>query len=210
MKKTKIICINEFNIIKFIKNNKLLLLLLFLFVLGVILSVVLYRKDFLSNKFSIWIYNCYFSTKINSFLLSLGKCFISLLLIVVLFFICGTSMMGIITVPILISALGFTIGSLVSHVYSVYGIKGVAYTAVILVPSALIFLSALFVTSRHTINFSFSLAKLTFSNSLSKNISQEFKGYCFKYISLFVFTFLSAFLDVILNNSFVKYFEFLL
>lgn len=209
MKKTKIICINEFNIIKFIKNNKLLLLLLFLFVLGIVLSVVLYRKDFVSNKFSGWIFNYYFSTKVNSFLFSFAKAFISLLLIVVLFFICGTSMMGIITVPLLIGALGFVIGNLVSHIYSVYDIKGVAYTAVILLPSVLIFLSALFVTTRHTINFSFSLAKLTFSNSLTKNVSQEFKGYCFKYISLLVFAFLSAFLDVILNNSFLKYFDFL-
>jgi hypothetical protein len=117
-------------------------------------------------------------------------------------------MMGIITVPLSIGGLGFIIGTFISHIYSQYQIKGVAYTAVILVPSALIFLIALFNTCKHTLNFSYILTKLTFSNSTSKNISQEFKSYSLKYVTLLIFTFMSAILDVILNNSFLRYFEF--
>lgn len=209
MKKTKIICINQFNIIKFIKNNKITLLLSLLFLIGIIVSVVLYKKDFLSNKIPIWLNDYYFSIKETTLLLSFFKAFLSLLLIVALFFISGTSMMGIITVPLSISGLGFVIGSFVAEIYSQYSIKGVAYTAVILVPSALIFLLSLLTTCKYTMNFSFSLAKLTFLSSSTKNVSEEFKSYCFKYLSLLIFTLLSAILDVILNNSFLKYFEFI-
>lgn len=208
MKKTKIISLSEFNIIKFIKNNRISLLLSLLFLIGVIVSVVLYRKNFLENKIPIWLSNYYFSLRVTSMFISLFKSFLSLLLIIVLFFICGTSMMGIITVPISISALGFIIGSFVANIYSQYSIKGVAYTAVILLPSALIFLVSLFNTCKHTISFSLTLTKLTFTNTASKSISEEFKTYCFKYLSLLIFTLLSAAFDLILNNSFFKFFEF--
>lgn len=208
MKKTKIICISEFNIIKFIKNNKTLLLLSLLFLIGVVISVVLYKKNFLSNKFSVWLTEYYFSINGSSFFLSVAKSILSLSLIVAVFYICGTSMMGIVTVPITLSALGFIIGSFVAHIYSIYHIKGVAYTAVILLPSALLFLISLFNTCKHTLNFSFTLAKLTFTNLAAKNISQEFKNYSFKYLTLIIFAFFSAILDVILNNSFLKYFDF--
>ncbi len=208
MKKTKIICLNQFNIIKFIKNNKITLMLSLLFVIGVIVSVVLYKREFLSNKFPIWLTEYYFSIRANSLLISFSKAMLSLSLIVAVFFMCGTSMMGIVTVPISISTLGFVIGSFISHIYSLYDLRGVAYTAVILIPPALLFLASVFNTCKHTIDFSFSITKLTFANSVSKNISVEFKSYCFKYLMLLIFTFLSAILDVILNNSFLKYFEF--
>lgn len=208
MKKTKIISINQFNIIKFVKKNKISLLLCILFLIGVIISIVLYKKAFISNKIPIWLNNYYFSIKEAPPLLSFGKSILSLLLIIVVFFMCGTSMMGIITVPISVSSFGFIIGSFVAHIYSQFSIKGLAYTAVILVPSALIFLIALFNTCQHTILFSFNLVKLTFGNQAYKNIADEFKNYCYKYLSLLIFTVLSVILDLFLNNSFLKYFEF--
>ena len=208
MKKTKIISIKQFNIIEFIKKNKISLLLCVLFLIGAIVSVVLYKRTFISNKIPFWLNDYYFSIKQATPFISFSKSFLSLLLIIVTFYMCGTSMMGIITVPISVSLLGFITGSFIAHIYSQYAIKGVAYTAVILVPSALIFLVALLNTCKYTISFSFNLLKLTFGNNSHKNIADEFKNYCYKYLSLLIFTVLSVILDLFLNNSFLKYFEF--
>ncbi len=209
MRKTKIVNLRSFNILSYFGKNRIVLLLSFMFIAGVTLGTVMYAKNSGAQMFAGKIYDIYFSGKLNSsFIISALKWFAVLFAVSALFFISGTSMMGIVTVPLSLFAVGFILGDFSAFMYSLYSIKGVAFNAVIFIPPMLIFLITLITVCKCTLNFSYTIVKLTYNKSVAKNLSTDFKIYCGKYLILLAASLISALTDAALNNFFLKFFEF--
>lgn len=208
MRKTKIVNLRSFNLISYLSKNRLTFFLSLMFITGVALGTLLYAKSSGVQILAGRIFAAYFSCKTgSSFILSVLKWFLVLFAVTALFFISGASMMGIVTIPLCLSAVGFAIGNFSAYVYSLYSIRGVAYNAVIFIPSVLIFIIALIVICKYTLAFSYTIVKLTYNKTTAKNLSADFKVYCGKYLILTVVSLASAVLDATLNNLFLKFFE---
>lgn len=133
---------------------------------------------------------------------SLGSSVLFLLLI----FLSGFSAIGQIVPCIVLFAKGLSLGSCVGYFYLTYQFKGLLYVIVIIIPSTLIILLALFLSAKESIR----LSNLLFGTFLEKNtISfKTLKLYIIKNLILICFLLVSAILDGILSVLFAGIFKF--
>ncbi|MBR4910793.1 MAG: hypothetical protein IKZ47_05685 [Clostridia bacterium] len=124
------------------------------------------------------------------------------------FFIFGASVIGVVLSPIICCAAGLYFGSIVSFIYSVFSIKGVAFNAIVLIPASLVFSVCMFFAAKESFSFSLILLKLTFPKSRPVNVSAEFKSYCGRFLIFFVVLIIVSLIDSAVSVSFLKLFDF--
>lgn len=194
--------------IMFIMKNRLLIILTFIFIFGFSFAifsngkyefVTSWSENYLNDNFAKLGNSSFVNLVINSFLSSM--------LFLVLTLICGTSMLGIVLVPLLILLRGFLNGSIAAFLYSLYSFEGVAFYAVIILPTAVIFSIILIFCSISAINFSLNLAALTFKENYSNGIYFEFKKLTYKLFIYSAFVLMSSILEALLTSSFLKNFS---
>ena len=194
--------------IRFVLKNRLLIILMLSFLFGFSFSVFSFGKYEFINEYTENYINDFISEKGNAvFLKAVFNSFLSSMFSMVLCFICGTSMFGVITVPALVIFKGFICGSVAAYLYSVYSFEGVAFYAVIILPVTVIITIVLLLCSIDSINFSLNLARLTFSENNVNNIYFEFKRFSFKFLIYSLFVFVSAIVEALLSVGFIKSFS---
>lgn len=207
MQKGRVLRIRSFGFIEFFKKNSFLLTITFIFTVGVFIGVFSaenfnYLKDYSKEYITEYVVLRQNGSFGGIFLDS----FLSSLLVLFLFFVMGASLFGIVTVPASTMLKGMIMGGITALLYSTYGIKGVSFNAIILIPSSIVFLMMLLLACRESIKFSLKLATLTLNRTMPFNMAQDFKEYSVKYLLFSVGCLLSAFIDAIVSTGLIKHF----
>ena len=139
----------------------------------------------------------------ESFLSIALSSFMGSALVLLILFAAGTSILGVIFVPFLAVFRGVFYGGISALLYSEYAVKGIAFNAVLIIPSAFVFVIALLLASRESMRFSILIAKISLPGSASVNLSFDFKNYCGRYLFIVLIALASALTDAVLSCSFL-------
>ena len=115
-------------------------------------------------------------------------------------------MFGVITAPLLLGFKGYFYGAVAALLYNTYALKGVAFNAVIILPSAIFLIIALLLSAEDSVKFSFVLAKLTMSEYSSHNMPEAFKKYSVRYLAFTILLVVSAAVDALITHNFLRKF----
>ncbi len=210
MKKGTIINFNKNSVLIFLKNNKIIIMLTIAFIIGVAAGCFSFAKSSVASNAASNIFDAFLAGRqgrgfLKIFSYSFGNRFSVLLL----YFLCGASLMGIIFIPLTTFTLGLFYGIFSAYTCATYLLKGITFNALILIPTTVIFIMALLVASGKSINFSFEFVKLTFPNSRQTNLFSPFKEYCGHYLIFLSLTLVSSVVDALLSKALISYFEFI-
>ena len=209
MKKGRVLNLSQLKFTTYLLENKVLLIALFVFLIGIIFGITAVRKNNLFSNFTTEFLESYILLRESSgFFKVFFNSFFTYIIILLLFFIFGTSMFGVVTAPIILWFCGMLFGSITSHLYSEYALKGIAFNAVIFIPSTIIFAVLLLFACKESVNFSLKISSITFSNNSSFNLSNLFKKFIIMFLIFVGVCIVSAALDTVLSLSFIKYFDF--
>ena len=209
MKRSTVLNLRQIGITDFLNKNKIFLLMAITFAVGCIAASFIYPEnkklqgiisDYFLNFLSHRIDKKFFNVFISSFL--------ELAFYMLVIFLGGSSMFGVVLIPFIVLIRGLYYGGFSALLYSEFALKGVAFNALVFIPPALIFTLCIFFAAKESINFSLRLARISLSNSLPSNISVEFKNYSGKYILFLFVSLISALIDAGLSTSLMQFFNF--
>ncbi|MBQ8203139.1 MAG: hypothetical protein IJZ75_02530 [Clostridia bacterium] len=210
MNKSAILNFNKNNILGFLRDNKTTIMLTAAFIIGIIVGCVSYKNSTVAVKVAEWLFDYFLAARQGrGFIKIFAYSFEMRFLVLLLFFLCGASLMGIVIVPLLKMASGFFYGILCAHICSTYLLKGIAFNALIVIPVAAVFVIALVIAAGKSIRFSFEFAKLTFPNSRPANLFLIFKDYCGYYLIYLSAIIGASIVDALLSKALISYFEFI-
>ena len=118
---------------------------------------------------------------------------------IVLIFISGSSVLGMVILPFIVATKGLVYGSLMSELYSQYALKGIAFNAVMVLPAAAVLVTALILASGEAVEFSLKVARLTLPRTMPTNLHYDFKKYCGKFLIFTLIVIFSALVDGIIS-----------
>ena len=208
MRKGTVINLNGYKFIEFLaKNNTIIILVIFL-ITGLIIGTFGVKGiEALSNYSKTYLENFISDRTGASFLNIVANSFVSSISVIMIAYVLGSSMFGVVLVPLFITFRGVLCGGINAVLYSAYAVKGIAFNAVILIPSTIIFIIALLLASGESVKFSLKITKATLPKTVSTNLNADFKMYGCKYIMLCFVVLLSAIIDGVLSSSFLEYFK---
>lgn len=195
-------------IFQFVIKNKLLIIITAIFITGICFAVFTYGKYNAVEEWSQSYIQKFIVTRSGRGLFKIAvDSFLTSSLFIILCFIFGTSMLGVVLVPICVALRAFVYGSVISYLYSAYSLEGVAFHAIILLPAAIFLIIAFILASIEAIRFSLFLANLTLSRTETSNLFFEFRQYCLRFLIFSIFVLISCFLDAILSSNFLDNFQ---
>ena len=209
MRKGIIVNLKRFKVFDYVTLNKIFLVLCALFIAGIVVgSAVFTKNNWLSDKAEA-LFNHYINTHTDTtFLKKLCVCSASYILILFLYFLSGTSMLGVAVTPFITVWQGILFGAVSSYLYKSHGLSGIAFNAIILIPPAVIFTVCCFFAARYAIGFSLMTARLTLPRSKPASLYINFKNYCVKYLIFIGISLICTTIEIILNLLFLKFFNF--
>ena len=209
MRKGIIVNLKRFKVLDYVTLNKIFIVLCVVFISGIAIgSIVLSKNNWLSQTTES-LFKSYISVHSgNAFFKKLLVCFSRYLIGLVLYFLSGSSMLGVAVTPFITVWQGILFGSLSAHLYSSHGLSGIAFNAIILIPPSVIFTVCCFFAARYAIDFSLLIAKLTLPRSKPASLYINFKNYCGKYLIFIAVSLICAIIDIVLNLLFLKFFNF--
>lgn len=195
------------NVYKTISKNKEIIILVLIFLSSVLFGVLRFKGEsnnelivsYLSRYVEMRLNSSFFKIFISSFLTSL--CWIVLILIL------GTSVFGVINVPLILAVFGFFCGNISAFLYSNYSLKGIAFHSVMMLPCELFCIIALLLCSVSTIRFSIKIINLTFSKTVPYSLYNDFKICCYHHLIFSIFILISSLIDALLSVNFLKSFN---
>lgn len=209
MKKGIIVNLRPLKLLNYVKLNKTFMALGLLFIVGVIVgSVWLTQNNWLTDITKSFLESFISLHKNASFFSKLYSSSIKYVVILILYFVTGTSMFGVAVTPFILTWQGIITGNIVSLLYSQYSLHGIAFNAIILIPPCSIFTVCCFFAAKYAIEFSLNIAKTTMPNSRPITLHNYFKEYCIKYLIILSITIVCALIEIILNILFLNFFNF--
>lgn len=208
MQRGKVLNLSRLRFTEVLFKNKLLIISLAVFLAGIIFGIISVGKyknltDF-SAGFITDFMNLRNTEKFSKILLS---SFFNSVTVLIVFAVFGTSMFGVVTVPFLLSVIGVIYGNITAYLYSEFALKGIAFNAVIFLPSVMVFLIVLLLASKEAVNFSLKISSLTFSKSGLYNLTLEFKKFLISFLLFISAALVSSLIDAVISCSFIKYFQ---
>ncbi len=211
MKNSKIFSLKDNSVINIIVFNKLIILLTILSLLGICLGSLLINKstplilDYAQTSF-----NELFFKKINdiNFFKSMLSSFVLSLIYLILIFLGGTSFSGILFCPSVFFLKSASLGIITGYVYSSYGLKGIAFNALVLIPCNLILFLGLLLATKESVVFSYNLASVAMPNGYTVSMFSKFKKYCKSFLIILFIVLLSSLIDALCSSVFIKFFNF--
>ena len=209
MKPGGVVSLKRLHNFGFLYKNRLLILMAVTFVVGIIIGSLSVSRGGRAVSFASYFFNGFFSVRLRyDFLHLFLICALKAVLISLLYFIFGASVIGVVVSPLFCAASGVYFGGISAFIYSRYYLQGVAFNAVIFLPAALTFAICSFFAAKESFEFSSVLLKLTMPKSRPADISSQFKLYCGKTLCVTVFFIIYALIDAVVSVSFIKYFGF--
>lgn len=209
MKASRVVSLKKLGIFNYFLKNRIILILCVSFIIGITIGVFAFTNSDLSKQLANWVFTNLFPNRESKTFITL---FISSMMLYALFlivcFLCGTSLMGVVVVPLFVIFCGFLYGDLSAFLYSRFALKGIAFNAVILLPPTLIFFICLTFAAKESVDFSLRLAKTTLPKSRPINLAYDFKNYCGRYLLLASVVLFSSLTDALLSKMFLHHFNF--
>lgn len=211
----KIIClpkrVKKEDILKFVTNNRIFVVLSLLLLIGVLIGAILLNKvDFQTRQYIDLLFLSNFKeglskSLIDIFISSLSSTFIFLLLA----FFMGLSAWGCILAPLIPLFRGFCIGFSECYMYTTYGLKGIIFNIIIFLPGFLVSSIAILLMSKEAMRIShcFSSSLLFNDNSFNKD-QNNIRLYVLRSGCVIIIAVLSSLLDLTLNFFFARFFYF--
>ena len=203
-KKTK----NKTSILEAVNQNNSLIFMVFCLLLGFLVGVLIFKtkntvEGYYSNEF-MKLYG-----KLNSgFVLAALNSFLGQLPFAAAVFLSGTCMVGAVLVPSVLAIRGAVYGMTFAYAYFTYGLMGIVFSLLILIPAAVIASVGIILSSREAIGFSLSLARLAFPETKKPRIEEDFKLYCMRQLFVLIFFVTSAVVQALMSVSFISFFNF--
>lgn len=209
MRKSTVLSLNKFSFFKNLSEHKRTFLLIFLLIFGILTGVLLFLKNPATATYAKALFNSFIERRADeSFIKILLNSSTSFLLSCLLLFVLGSSMMGVVLLPFLVTTFGLYYGLLSSYICAEYSLKGIAFNSVILIPVILLFFGVTVMSAGNSLDFSLQIAKLTLYKNSTFNLYFSFKAYCVKFsIACILYVFV-ALVDAILSSCFLDFFTF--
>ncbi len=209
MRKGIIVNLKRLKLLDYVTLNKVFILLCVLFIAGITVGSLMFSKNVWLTNIAELYFNHYTTVHTGSNIFKkILICFVSYLLVLTLYFLSGTSMLGVAVTPFITVWQGIIFGTVSSYLYQSHGLNGIAFNAMILIPPSIIFTICCFFAARYAIDFSLDVAKLTLPRSKPASLYINFKIYCGKYLIFIAISLLCSIIDIILNLLFFKFFNF--
>ncbi len=209
MQHGRVLNFSKIKIFEFLKSNLYLFIGFSFLIIGAVLGLIIFDDFKLLNNFIKHYFENYIDLRqsakfIKIVLISFAKS----LSVFMILFMAGTSLFGVITVPLSVLICGVFYGSSVAYLYAEFALKGVAFNAVIFLPSSLVLLIFLIFASRFSLIFSVELARLTLPNSMRGDLFLQFKDYSIKFLLLALGSISAALIDGLTATGMLRFFEF--
>ena len=209
MRKTAVITVKGLKFNKLFEKNKIIILMLFAFITGIIIGTVLFGKNEAVGSLAERIFSDYYSVRQKrAFFKIFFSSFLTSLVMLLPVYISGASILGVAAVPFTVMLRGAILGSLCGYIYKSFSLKGVAFNAMILIPGTLISYVAYLFAAKISVLFSCDFIKLIFPKCRPLNLYGSFKDYTYKFLFIIVFMILSALVDSTFSYLFIKFFNF--
>lgn len=141
---------------------------------------------------------------ITTFMVSLTSSFIFILTA----FLMSLCVYGTVLLPLLPFYRGFGIGLTAGYLYSTYGLKGIGFHFLVLLPGVFISAVGIIMSTRESILLSIKLAEKVFPNSNLDKVWPNFKSYLKKSGYIIIILCIAAGIDLIFSGIFAKMFSF--
>ena len=204
MQKGKVLSLKNFKFMDFAARNNILTVLVVLIAGGIAVGIFTQSKIQLLSEYSADYLERFIALRSGESFVSVAlSSFMGSALVLLLLFAAGTSMLGVVLVPLLTAVRGMFFGGVSALLYSQYAVKGIAFNAVLIIPSAFVFVIALLLAARESVRFSVLIAKISLPGSPSVNLAFDFKNYCGRYLFIALIVLASALVDAVLSCSFL-------
>lgn len=204
MQKGKVLSLKNFKFMDFVARNNILTILVVLIAGGIAVGIFTQSKIQLLSEYSADYLERFIALRSGESFVSVAlSSFMGSALVLLLLFAAGTSMLGVVLVPLLTAVRGMFFGGVSALLYSQYAVKGIAFNAVLIIPSAFVFVIALLLAARESMRFSVLIAKISLPGSPSVNLAFDFKNYCGRYLFIALIVLASALVDAVLSCSFL-------
>ena len=204
MQKGKVLSLKNFKFMDFVARNNILTILVVLIAGGIAVGIFTQSKIQLISEYSADYLERFIALRSGESFVSVAfSSFMGSALVLLLLFAAGTSMLGVVLVPLLAALRGVFFGGVSALLYSQYSVKGIAFNAVLIIPSAFVFVIALLLAARESMRFSILIAKISLPGSPSVNLAFDFKNYCGRYLFIALIALASALTDAVLSCSFL-------
>lgn len=209
MQRGRVLNLSKYQVLTFLKANSYFLIGFSFLGIGVILGLVFFDNFKIVSYFLEHFFEDFISIRQDSkFLKIVFSSFFKSLFLFLFLFISGTSLFGVVTIPLTLSFSGFFYGSAVAYLYSSFALKGVAFNAVIFLPSSIVLLIFIVFAARSALCFSLNIARLTMPNGAGGDLFLQFKDYSLKFMLITLGSVSSALVDALTAVSMLKFFEF--
>lgn len=200
MQKSRVVYFKSKNVMQILKEGYSFFIMFFMYVFGILAGVLLAKyydnADILVSKY----FNIpaadsgYFDLFFASFLRWLP--------FMLLVFIFGTCIVGIILVPCVVFIKGVEYGILSGYIYAAYSFSGIVYNLILIIPVGMIAVFGLFFAAKNSFMFSLRLIKHVMPQARSEMLYPHLAYFCKKIAFLILITVLAALLDAALNTAF--------
>ncbi|MBR0423689.1 MAG: hypothetical protein IJJ04_03555 [Clostridia bacterium] len=200
----------KYEIISFSKNNKSIIAMVILLILGMVLGSlsvheinldILHKIDFLFlNNFK----EIIDKPGLDVFISSLSNLFFIILLLE----FSALSFWGSGLIPLIIFFRGFSIGLTTGYLYLIYGLKGIAFYILIMLPGMFIALLSIILFSAEAFKFSVKFAKTLFPHANNQNLFSCFLFHLKNSKFSLALLPISAIVDTCFVAMFSRFFEF--
>ncbi|MEE1245428.1 MAG: hypothetical protein UHM16_07165 [Acutalibacteraceae bacterium] len=208
MQRGKVLNLSRLRFTEVLFKNKLLIISIAVFLAGIIFGIISVGKYKNLTDFSAGFITDFMDLRnTERFSKILLSSFFRSIAVLIVFAVFGTSMFGVVTVPFLLSVIGVIFGNITAYLYSEFALKGIAFNAVIFLPSVIVFLIVLLLASKEAVNFSLKISSLTFSKSGLYNLTLEFKKFLISFLLFISAALVSSIIDAVISCSFIKYFQ---
>ena len=208
MQRGKVLNLSRLRFTEVLFKNKLLIISIAVFLAGIIFGIISVGKYKNLTDFSAGFITDFMDLRnTERFSKILLSSFFRSIAVLIVFAVFGTSMFGVVTAPFLLSVIGVIYGNITAYLYSEFALKGIAFNAVIFLPSVIVFLIVLLLASKEAVNFSLKISSLTFSKSGLYNLTLEFKKFLISFLLFISAALVSSIIDAVISCSFIKYFQ---
>lgn len=195
-------------VLRYISENKLI------FIYGFVLCFGLFLGAFFSGKHTLNIFNLeqffqnfLLSRRNSSFAILFKNTLLSGVIYLLLCYFSGMFVLGSVTNGVILLFNGSSIGLLMGFTYLLYGLKGVAFSIIIILPNAFISSLVYILSCKESYLFSLNFIGLFTSSPTLRSITPEFKRYCLKFVVFAVVIVFSSLLDAVLTSVFWNVFN---
>ena len=188
----------------FFRSSYQILLLSFLVLIGILIGSLIAKNGGVQNQsnFSFFMQNAFSANTASKGFVSLmlSAFFSSSILICCAYFLglCAIGSPAIVLIPIF---KGAGIGLSMGYLYIQYGLKGIAISALCIMPQAILSSIAIIIASREGLRFSVQLASVVLPTGKQLQLWSNFLDYCYKFVICFVIVFAASILDAIATTG---------